>query len=243
MDPSTLALTSRIIGDIGVVYGRGRVVAGTEAGQLKQQVKSMLTECLDVILNFAAIDYIDSSGLGVLVTLCTRASAPNGQVVLCNLPEKVQELLSITKLTKVFEIYKTEAEAIYGLYGEVSRDLRPGMPTGARLLCVDSSPELLAYLREILHAENYPVLTALNMEDGLLLLRATKFSLVAIGPNFAREGASTVEALRAAAGATPLITLRENPDAAAMTRDIVAQIANALSSPERTARKQASGPN
>jgi len=238
MEPSTLTLTSRIIGDVGVVYGRGRVVAGDEASQLKQQVRSILSHCNDVILNFAGIDYIDSSGLGVLVTLCTRASAPNGQVVLCNLPDKVQELLAITKLTKVFEIYKTEAEAIYGLYGEVSRDLRPGMPTGSRLLCVDSSPELLAYLREILHAENYPVLTALNLEDALLLLRATKFSLVAVGPNFVREGASTVEALRAAAGNTPLVTLRENPDVAAMTRDIVAQIGNALSS-----SKRASGPN
>ena len=238
MDPSTLALTSRIIGDIGVVYGRGRVVAGTEAGQLKQQVKSMLADCNDIILNFAGIDYIDSSGLGVLVTLCTRASAPNGQVVLCNLPEKVQELLTITKLTTVFEIYKTEAEAIYGLYGEVSRNLRPDAPTGPRLLCVDSSTELLAYLREILRAENYPVLTALNMEDALLLLRASKFSLVAIGPNFARQGASTVEALRAAAGNAPLVTLRDNPDPAAMTREVVAQIGNALSSSMR-----ASGPN
>lgn len=237
MEPSTLKLTSRIIGDVGVVYGHGRVVAGTEAAQLKEQVKSMLTQCVDVILNFSDIDYIDSSGLGVLVTLCTRASAPNGQVVLCNLPEKVQELLTITKLTKVFEIYKTEAEAIYGLYGEVSRDLRPGAPSGSRLLCVDSSPELLAYLREILYAENYPVLTALNMQDAILLLRATKFKLVAVGPNFVREGASTVEALRAAAADTPLIALRDNADPAAMTREIVAQIGSALSS------KRASSPN
>jgi anti-sigma B factor antagonist len=237
MEPSTLSLTSRIIGDVGVVYGRGRVVAGTEANQLKQQVKSMLTECVDVVLNFDEIDYIDSSGLGVLVTLCSRASAPNGQVVLCNLPEKVQELLTITKLTKVFEIYKTEAEAIYGLYGEVSRNLRPGLPSGPRLLCVDSSAELLAYLREVLHAENYSVLTALNMQDALLLLRASKFALVAAGPNFAREGASAVEALRAAAGNIPLITLRDHPDPITMTREIVAQIGGALSS------KRASSPN
>jgi CheY-like chemotaxis protein len=176
------------------------------------------------VLNFSEITYIDSSGIGALVTLCSGGSAPNGQVVLSNLPEKVREILTITKLDKVFEIYDSEAAAIFALYGEVARAGRPGALTGPRLLCVDSSNELLAYLREILQAENFQVLTSGNLSDALLLVRATRFSLLLLGPNFVRAGSSPVEALRAAAGNTPTIVFQENEDAAEMARDILNKV-------------------
>jgi anti-sigma B factor antagonist len=232
-----LTLTSRVVGDVAVLYCKGRVVAGDEAQELQKKVKSLLVQCCDVVLNFSEITYIDSSGIGALVTVCTRGSAPNGQVVLSDLPERVRELLTITKLVTVFEIYDTEAAAIYALYGEVARAGRPGAPTGARLLCVDSSNDLLSYLREILYAANYQVLTTLNLSDALLLVRATRFSLLVLGPNFVRTGSSGVEALRAAAGDTPTITFHDNEDAAEMARDVLSKIEKALPS------KQAARPN
>ena len=223
-----LNLSSRIVGDAGVLYCKGRVVAGPEAAELLQQTKALLVLCSDVVLNFSEITYVDSSGLGALVTLCSRAGVPNGQVVLCNLSQKVNDLLTLTKLRTLFEIYESESAAISALYGEVERPSKPGAPSGPRLLCVDSSCELLVYLREILQAENYQVLTTLNLSDALLLLKATQFSLLLLGPNFVRAGSSAVEVLRAAAGKVPALILQDHQDAAEMARDILGQISKEL---------------
>ena len=227
---SSLKLTSRIVGDVGVLYCSGRVVAGAESEQLQKMTRSMLQHTSDVVLNFSEISYVDSSGLGALVNLCSHGSAPNNQVVLCNLSDKVRDVLQVTKLHDVFEIYESEPAALFALYGEVARTRRPGAPTGSRILCVDNSCDLLSYLREILQATNYQVLTTVNLADALLLLKATKFNLVLIGPNFVRAGASPVEVLRAAARSTPTTAFLDNEDAAEMARDILAKVDKELSS-------------
>ncbi len=232
-----LNLTSRIVGDVAVLYCKGRVVAGSEAEELQKKVKFLLLQCCDVVLNFSEITFVDSSGLGALVSLCSRGGAPNGQVVLCNLPTRVRDLLNMTKLLSLFEIYENEAAAIFALYGEVSRGSRRGAPSGPRLLCVDTSSDLLAYVREMLQAENYQVLTTLNLPDALLLLKATQFSMLLLGPNFVRAGSSPVETLRAAAGKAPTVTLEDIKDPAEMASHILGKITKELPSQQKASAR------
>jgi anti-sigma B factor antagonist len=65
-----------------------------------------------IVLNLGEVSYIDSSGLGELVSSYTTASNQGGKVKLLNLQKKVQDLLQITKLYTVFDTYENEADAV-----------------------------------------------------------------------------------------------------------------------------------
>jgi anti-sigma B factor antagonist len=65
-----------------------------------------------ILLNLAAVSYIDSSGIGELVSSYTAIGKDGGQLKLLNLTQKLQDLLTITKLLTVFDVYDNEAEAL-----------------------------------------------------------------------------------------------------------------------------------
>lgn len=90
----------------------GRLVFGDETSALREKVKSLLTEGSRIILNLADVSYIDSGGLGTLVALYTTARNAGGTVKLARLTQKVGDLLQVTKLLTVFDVYNSEEEAV-----------------------------------------------------------------------------------------------------------------------------------
>jgi anti-sigma B factor antagonist len=107
-----LKLTTRTIEGILVVNCDGRIVFGEESAELRDTVKRLLTQSNRIVLNLAGVTYIDSGGLGTLVALYTTAHNVGGAVKLSNLTQRVGDLLQVTKLLTVFEVYDTEDEAI-----------------------------------------------------------------------------------------------------------------------------------
>jgi len=97
---------------IVVVDCAGRIVFGEEAAELRDQVKALVSNNRRVILNLAEVTYIDSGGLGTLVALYTTARNAGGSVKLARLTQRVGDLLQITKLLTVFEVYSSEEEAV-----------------------------------------------------------------------------------------------------------------------------------
>lgn len=95
-----------------VVDCSGRIVFGEESSLLRETVKSAITENKRIVLNLGEVNYIDSGGLGTLVALHTTASTAQGAIKLANLTKRVGDLLQVTKLLTVFEVYNSEAEAI-----------------------------------------------------------------------------------------------------------------------------------
>ena len=108
-----LKMTDRVVDGVDVVAMDGRIVLGEESTALREKVKSLLAAGQKkIVLNMDNVTYIDSSGLGALVAAHTSARAQGASLKLSHLGSKFQEILQVTKLFTVFEVYPTEAEAI-----------------------------------------------------------------------------------------------------------------------------------
>jgi anti-sigma B factor antagonist len=94
-----------------VVDCSGRVVFGEESASLRDMVKKLLAQNPNVVMSLREVNYIDSGGLGTLVSLFTTARNAGGAVKLARLSKRVGELLQITKLFTVFEVFDDEETA------------------------------------------------------------------------------------------------------------------------------------
>ena len=108
----SLKLSTRKIESVILVDCAGRIVFGEEAAALREMVKGLLTDNKYIILNLANVAYIDSGGLGTLVGLYTSARSAGGGIKLLHLTHRTTELLQVTKLLTVFEVFSDEAAAV-----------------------------------------------------------------------------------------------------------------------------------
>jgi anti-sigma B factor antagonist len=108
-----LKMTNREVDGVSVVALDGRIVLGEESNALREKVKSLLAEGKKkIVLNMNNITFIDSAGLGTLVAAHHSAKSQGSSLRLSHLGSKFQEVLQITKLLTVFEVFDTEAEAV-----------------------------------------------------------------------------------------------------------------------------------
>src|SRR5258705_2843567 len=110
--PMQLKLTTRTVKGILVVNCDGRIVFGEESAELRDTVKKLITQNNQMVLNLDGVSYIDSGGLGTLVALYTTAHNAGGAIKLSNLTQRVGDLLQVTKLLTIFEVFDSEEEAI-----------------------------------------------------------------------------------------------------------------------------------
>jgi anti-sigma B factor antagonist len=96
---------------------KGRVTVGPEATALRQAVAGVVAAgLLNLVLNLAQVDFIDSTGLGALVMCSTSMRKAGGTVKLLNLTRRNIELLVMTKLATVFEIFTDEQDAVNSFF-------------------------------------------------------------------------------------------------------------------------------
>ena len=108
-----LKMTNSEVDGTSVVTLEGRIVLGEESQALRQKLKSLIAEGnKKIILNMDNIKYIDSAGLGILVAAHVSAKLQGASLILSNLGTKFQEILQITKLVTVFQVFNTEAAAV-----------------------------------------------------------------------------------------------------------------------------------
>ena len=105
--------TTRTVADVTVVDISGRIVLGSESAALRSLVTELLRKGnKKILLNLAEVNYIDSSGLGHLVSAFTTARKQEGELKLLKLTNKVHDLMQITRLYTVFDIRDDEFTAI-----------------------------------------------------------------------------------------------------------------------------------
>ena len=111
-----LNIAERQVGDITVLDMDGKITIGEGSVALRTAVRRLLEEGKKkILLNLAKVGYIDSSGIGELVSSYTAIGKDDGgQLKLLNLTQKLQDLLTITKLLTVFDVYESEEEALAG---------------------------------------------------------------------------------------------------------------------------------
>jgi anti-sigma B factor antagonist len=107
-----LKVATRTKDGILVIDCSGRIIFGEETSLLRDEVKKAISESKHIVLNLGEVNYIDSGGLGTLVALGTTAQNAGGAIKLTNLTKRVGDLLQVTKLLTIFDVYNSEAEAI-----------------------------------------------------------------------------------------------------------------------------------
>jgi anti-sigma B factor antagonist len=109
----SLKIDSREVSHVTILDIHGRIVLGDEIGELRDAVRNLLAHGKKkIILNLAHVDYLDSSGVGELVSCFTTVRNAGGELKLLNLTQKVRDVLHVTKLYTVFDIKNDEFTAV-----------------------------------------------------------------------------------------------------------------------------------
>jgi anti-sigma B factor antagonist len=106
-------LTARHVGDVTVIDAAGRITLGEGSSAFRDMLRELAAKGdKKILLNLGEVSYIDSSGIGEMVSGFTTITGHGGQLKLMGLSKRVKDLLQITKLYTVFEVYDQEADAI-----------------------------------------------------------------------------------------------------------------------------------
>ena len=109
----SVKLTTRQVGDVTVIDAAGRITLGEGSSTFRDTIKDLTTKGQKkLLLNLADVTYIDSSGIGELVSGFTTVSNAGGSLKLLNLTKRIHDLLQITKLYTIFEVFDSEAKGL-----------------------------------------------------------------------------------------------------------------------------------
>ena len=105
--------TSRTSGNVEIIALEGKITIGAGDTQLRDVITNAVNSGkTNILLDLSKVTTIDSSGIGELVGSYTTATNRGGKLKLLHLPAKLNELLHVTQLITVFEVYENEAEAV-----------------------------------------------------------------------------------------------------------------------------------
>jgi anti-sigma B factor antagonist len=108
-----LNIRERQAGDVTILDMDGKITIGEGSVSVRSAIRRLLEEGKKkILLNLGGVGYVDSSGIGELVSSYTTIGREGGQLKLLNLTQKIQDLLGITKLLTVFDTYDDEATAL-----------------------------------------------------------------------------------------------------------------------------------
>lgn len=108
-----LNITERQAGDITILDMGGKVTIGEGSVALRSAIRRLLGEGKkNILLDLGGVSYVDSSGIGELVSSFTAVNKEGGKLKLLNLTQKIQDLLAITKLLTVFDVFDSENDAL-----------------------------------------------------------------------------------------------------------------------------------
>src|SRR5450631_4460553 len=106
-------MTTRQVSDVTVIDAAGRITLGDGATTFRDTIRDLAANGhKKLLLNLAEVSYIDSSGIGEMVSGFTTVANQGGTVKLLNPTKRVKDLLQITKLYTVFEVFDDEAAAV-----------------------------------------------------------------------------------------------------------------------------------
>ena len=108
-----ITISERQAGDVTILDLDGKVTIGEGSVALRNAIRRLLGEGKNkILLNLGGVGYIDSSGIGELVSSFTAVNKEGGTHKLLNLTQKIQDLLAITKLLTVFDVFEDEGNAL-----------------------------------------------------------------------------------------------------------------------------------
>jgi anti-anti-sigma factor len=191
-----LQIESRFCGHVAILQCTGRIVLGDELNHLEAAFQNTILEFQRIVLNLADVTRIDSSGLGLLCRYAANLRKRGGDIRLAAPRPFVHELLEITLLDAVLQTSPSEEEAVHSFLS------RPAGHTAApqgghRVLVVDRSPDLGAFVRAVLTQYGYEVKSASLVSDARVLLTVEPVDYILVGPGSPQmPSASVLAALK-----------------------------------------------
>lgn len=179
-----LNLRLRKLNHVVVLDCLGRIVAGSDAVALETEVRKCISNQSNLIVNLSGVEFVDSSGLGLLVRLATSTRNTPSGIRFCSPIPAVQKVIAMALLDRVLQLHETEEQALSSFN---KRQIPASSSAPGDILCADDSPDLLAYLREGLGRAGYRVQSASIIPDAVLLLKAMRPRLLIAGPRFAEK--------------------------------------------------------
>lgn len=108
-----MQLTEREDGGVVVLQPKGKIMGGPDATVLRERIHDLVSDSkLRVVIDLSKVDWMNSNGLGILISGMTTLRDNQGDLKLANVTDKIQSLLTITKLITVFEAYDSVEDAI-----------------------------------------------------------------------------------------------------------------------------------
>jgi anti-sigma B factor antagonist len=200
-----LTLPSQRMDNVVVIRCKGRVSFGEEVDALQAEVDKQtkiagtdVYHVKQVVLQMGEAEYIDSSGLGALVRLYGVLRAVGGGLNLCELSPVILKTIEITNLRILFPPYASEAEAIDAFSSAPRTPSEPYGSSKTRIVCVDTSNDLLAGLSALLTSSGYEVFTTRYVGEAATLVNATCPKVVICGPGMKAvpTGPAVIEKIR-----------------------------------------------
>lgn len=181
-----LKVQSENVRNVAVLRCQGRIITGDEVRSLQQEVEKQTLGTKKVILNLAEVNFIDSGGLGALVRLCRVLRNARGDLILCHLSPFFSKVLHATTLHQFFRICPSEGEALESFaLRSVSQAETVSTEPRTRVVCVDTSTDLLAFIGALLKHSGYDIFVTSNLADARTLVIATGPSIIICGPSIA----------------------------------------------------------
>ena len=165
-----------------VIRCAGRIVTGQETQLLQQEIEKHTIESKKFVLQMAEVKFVDSGGLGAMVRLAGMLRAYHGDLKLCELSPFVHQVIEATALHKVFHAYATEKEAVDAFLEGPHQHGAASSGAGAKIFCIDTSVDLLAYLSVLLKRSGYDVTTSHRLSDAKTLVKVRRPDAVVCGP-------------------------------------------------------------
>lgn len=108
-----MKLTDRVQGDVAILEPAGKIMGGPDATLLHEKLHEHIDKGVKkVIIDLSKVDWVNSTGLGILISALTTMKNNGGELKLANVTEKIQSLLTITKLVTVFESHDSVDKAV-----------------------------------------------------------------------------------------------------------------------------------
>ena len=228
-----LNLQKEALGEVVLIRCRGRIVVGEEIRSLQEQVEKVPVRGKKVVLELAEVNFIDSAGVGALVRLLGVLRAHGGDLKLCRLSPFVTKVLEVTNLLNVLSCHSTEHEAAQAFYAAPQRLKESFGDAKTKIVCIDDSYDLLAYLKALLTRSGYEVMTTRRPSEALTLVKIICPHLVICGPSM-QANKVAMDGLRAGAPDARLLVLPSDfsaADAGDAGTSLVEQVRSLIATP------------
>ena len=204
-----LKVQLRRAANVAVLQCEGQITSGSEVEYLEQKVGSELDEgTRHFVLEIGAVSRVDSGGLGMMVRLTMRARKAGGDMKIAAPPAFVSSLLQMTRLSALFHVFASDQEAVASYRAPTPQIAKPAAPK-ARIVFLDQSHDLCAFVRTVLTAHGYEVLSINHVKEARILLQVGNTDVLVIGPNTSQvaSGSSLAASLAALSPKTTVIEL------------------------------------